>query len=75
MNCVCCGSAAVTERREVTARGYRRLRCRTYEQQFDERYPTGEHRLPRVRRVSDLNGARTSAVKIRGRLDGDHYRG
>ena len=25
MNCVCCGSAAVTERREVTARGYRRF--------------------------------------------------
>ena len=37
MNCACCGSAALTERREVTARGYRRFRCRTYGRQFDER--------------------------------------
>ncbi len=37
MNCVCCGSAAVTERREVTARGYRRFRCRTCGRQFNER--------------------------------------
>jgi hypothetical protein len=28
MDCVCCGSAAVTERPERTARGYRRFRCR-----------------------------------------------
>ena len=28
MNGVCRGSAAVTERREVTVRGYRRFRCR-----------------------------------------------
>ena len=37
MNCVCCGSAAVTERREVTARGYRRFRCRACGRQFNER--------------------------------------
>ena len=37
MNCVCCGSEAVTERREVTARGYRRFRCRTCGRQFNER--------------------------------------
>ena len=37
MNCVCCGSMAVTERREVTARGYRRFRCRTCGRQFNER--------------------------------------
>jgi hypothetical protein len=28
MECVCCGSAAVAERPERTARGYRRFRCR-----------------------------------------------
>jgi putative transposase len=28
MNCVGCGSIAVTERPEVTARGYQRFRCR-----------------------------------------------
>ena len=37
MNCVCCGSAAVTERREVTAWGYRRFRCRDRGRQFNER--------------------------------------
>jgi putative transposase len=37
MACVGCGSLAVTERREVTARGYRRFRCRTYGRQFNER--------------------------------------
>ena len=29
MDCVACGSAAVTERPERTAQGYRRFRCRT----------------------------------------------
>ena len=37
MNCVYCGSKAVTERREVTARGYRRFRCRDCGRQFNER--------------------------------------
>jgi putative transposase len=37
MNCVYCGSKAVTERREITARGYRRFRCRDCGRQFNER--------------------------------------
>jgi putative transposase len=37
MDCVCCGSAAVTERSDVTARGYRRFRCRDCGKQFNER--------------------------------------
>src|SRR3712207_8537359 len=37
MDCVCCGSTAVTERPERTARGYRRFRCRDCGRQFNER--------------------------------------
>jgi putative transposase len=37
MNCVYCCSKAVTERREATARGYRRFRCRDCGRQFNER--------------------------------------
>jgi transposase-like protein len=37
MDCVCCGSAAVTERSERTAQGYRRFRCRECGKQFNER--------------------------------------
>src|SRR5918992_3201222 len=37
MDCVACGSAAVTERPERTARGYRRFRCRDCGKQFNER--------------------------------------
>ena len=37
MDCVGCGSAAVTERPERTARGYRRFRCRDCSTQFNER--------------------------------------
>ncbi len=37
MDCVRCGSAAVTERPERTARGYRRYRCRRCGTQFNER--------------------------------------
>src|SRR3954464_4003145 len=40
MDCVCCGSAAVTERPEPTARGYRRFRCRDCGKQFNERSGT-----------------------------------
>jgi hypothetical protein len=36
MNCVYCGSKAVTERRQVTARGYRRFRCWDCGRQFKE---------------------------------------
>ncbi len=37
MDCVCCGSAGLTERPERTARGYRRFRCRDCGKQFNER--------------------------------------
>jgi transposase-like protein len=37
MNCTFCGSEAVTERSEITARGYRRFRCRDCGRQFNER--------------------------------------
>jgi putative transposase len=37
MGCVGCGSAAVSERNERTAQGYRRFRCRTCGKQFNER--------------------------------------
>ena len=37
MDCVCCGSAAVTDRPERTAQGYRRFRCRDCGRQFNER--------------------------------------
>ena len=37
MECVCCGPAAVTERPERTAQGYRRFRCRNCGKQFNER--------------------------------------
>jgi hypothetical protein len=35
--CIGCGSAAVTERSERTAQGYRRFRCRDRGKQFNER--------------------------------------
>ncbi len=37
MECFCCGSTAVTERPDRTARGYRRFRCRDCSKQFNER--------------------------------------
>src|SRR5689334_13417865 len=37
MDCVACGSAAMTERPDRTARGYRRFRCRDCGKQFNER--------------------------------------
>ena len=37
MRCIGCGSAAVSERPERTAQGYRRFRCRTCGKQFNER--------------------------------------
>ena len=37
MDCVACGSVAVTERPERTARGYRRFRCRGCGKQYNER--------------------------------------
>ena len=35
--CIGCGSAAVSERSESTAQGYRRFRCRACGKQFNER--------------------------------------
>src|SRR5918911_5725546 len=40
MDCVACGSAAVTERPECTTRGYRRFRCRECGKQYNERSGT-----------------------------------
>jgi putative transposase len=37
MDCVGCGSAAVTERPDLTAQGYRRFRCGDCGKQFNER--------------------------------------
>src|SRR6201992_1029801 len=37
MDCIGCGSAAVSERPERTAQGYRRFRCRACAKQFNER--------------------------------------
>src|SRR3712207_2570531 len=37
MECICCGSAAISERPERTAQGYRRFRCRGCGKQFNER--------------------------------------
>ena len=37
MRCLSCGSAALTERPERTAQGYRRFRCRACGKQFNER--------------------------------------
>ncbi len=37
MECVRCGSAAVTERRDRTSQGYRRFRCRDCHREFNER--------------------------------------
>ena len=51
MDCVRCGSAAVTERPERTTRGYRRFRCRCCGTQFNER--SGDL-LNRVQYPSDV---------------------
>jgi putative transposase len=40
MRCIECRSAAVTERAERTAQGYRRFRCRSCGKQFNERSGT-----------------------------------
>jgi hypothetical protein len=37
MDCIGCGSAAVSERSECTVQGYRRFRCRACGKQFNER--------------------------------------
>src|SRR3954454_23492383 len=40
MRCIGCGSAAVTQRRERTAQGYKRFRCRACGKQCNERTGT-----------------------------------
>ena len=40
MRCIECGPAAVTERPERTAQGYKRFRCRACGKQFNERSST-----------------------------------
>jgi transposase-like protein len=40
MDCVACGSAAVAERPDRTARGHRRFRCRDCGKQLNERSGT-----------------------------------
>src|ERR1700760_2913040 len=40
MDCIGCGAAAVSERSERTAQGYRRFRCRDCGKQFNERSAT-----------------------------------
>ena len=37
MECVECGSAVTSERRDRTAQGYRRFRCRACGREFNER--------------------------------------
>ena len=37
MDCIGCGSTAVTERPDLTAQGYHRFRCRDCGKQFNER--------------------------------------
>ena len=44
MRCVECGSAAVSERPERTAQGYKRFRCRQCGRQFNERTGTALNR-------------------------------
>jgi putative transposase len=51
MRCIECGSVAVTERRERTAQGYRRFRCRACGKQFNERTGTV---LNRAQHPSDV---------------------
>src|SRR3569833_4445020 len=51
MRCIGCGSAAVSERTERTAQGYRRFRCRDCGKQVNER---SESLLNRTQYPSDV---------------------
>jgi putative transposase len=51
MQCVACGSSAVSERSEHTIQGYRRFRCRVCGKQFNER---SDGLLNRTRYPSDV---------------------
>src|ERR1700676_4491291 len=54
MQCIGCGSTAVSERNERTTQGYRRFRCRACGKQFNER---SESVLSRTQYPSDVMGA------------------
>ena len=51
MQCIGCGSTAVSERNERTTQGYRRFRCRACGKQFNER---SESLLNRTQHPSDV---------------------
>src|ERR1700709_1566830 len=51
MQCIGCGSTALSERSERTAQGYRRFRCRDCGKQFNER---SESLLNRTQYPSDV---------------------
>ena len=66
MECVCCGSAAVTERPERTAQGYRRFRCRDCAKQFNERSARVLNRTQYPSDViPDLNSAPAQLAEFR----------
>src|SRR6201996_3353846 len=46
MQCVACGSSAISERPERAAQGYRRFRCRDCGKQFNERSTGVLNRTP-----------------------------
>src|SRR3954447_5391294 len=54
MRCIGCRSAAVTQRRERTAQGYRRFRCRACGKQWNERTGTVLNRAQYPSGVSAL---------------------
>ncbi len=70
MDCVCCGSAAVAERPERTAQGYRRFRCRdcgkinNLSHLRRDHVTAGEYRAARVRAFgmwADISGVAAAA--------------
>ena len=66
MECMCCGSAAVTERRDRIAQGYRRFRCRDCGRQFNERSAGGAEPDPVSERRDRAGGALAEVIHRRG---------
>jgi transposase-like protein len=62
MDCIGCGSAAVSERSERTAQGYRRFRCRACGKQFNERSAGS---LNRTQYPSDVIALRNVSTTMR----------
>ena len=52
MDCIGCGSTAVTERPALTAQGYHRFRCRDCGKQFNERSDGVLNRASRYTRAA-----------------------